>query len=292
MCNAPGEMAKKSNRTKQTAAPPDSQSPSTPTKLAKRKSEPNNSTRKSLPQEENPQKDTEKRKRKSPASTETNGSPRKSPKSPAAVPKESKGKARSMSEPSKLPSSILQSEHGDSIVPVQPKLLKRFYEPLVLLSILGRNRGEHLNEEGFEVLEDPTVLDNYKLRRSFVRNLAYLCDHQKGGDPTTAIALQQLPQNIVYWFASNRTPLNDTAEIFLRGTLKTLVGLKGTDVQHVKEDIFLNAVNFSSKRIMYYIGCLRPEVDLVLKYLLTLNLREGILIELGWLKHLLIIHRQ
>jgi hypothetical protein len=70
-------------------------------------------------------------------------------------------------------------------------------------------------------------------------------------------------------------PQTTQPKLFLQSILKTLAGLEDKHAQRVKNDMFVTAVNFSSKRILYYIKYLQPEVDFVLKDLLTLGIREG-----------------
>jgi hypothetical protein len=69
-----------------------------------------------------------------------------------------------------------------------PKLLRRFYEPLVL-SVLNPVRGIRFSNNDYR-LDDS--LD--ELRRSFINGLATICDSHKGGDTVTAAALQSTPQ--------------------------------------------------------------------------------------------------
>src|SRR6202035_625732 len=65
---------------------------------------------------------------------------------------------------------------GD-VIPIKPKLQKRFYEALVLLNVLSKSRGEHIDEEPLEQVGDPSELvDEHELRRAFWKQLAYICD--------------------------------------------------------------------------------------------------------------------
>ncbi|KAH6664598.1 hypothetical protein B0J14DRAFT_493340, partial [Halenospora varia] len=41
------------------------------------------------------------------------------------------------------------------------------------------------------------------LRRTFLDQLAYVCDHIKGGDTVIAIALKAQPPGVTFWVASN-----------------------------------------------------------------------------------------
>lgn len=129
-------------------------------------------------------------------------------------------------------------------VPVAPKLLKRFYEALILLTVFGSNRGsrileeeiptDSLDDEALDIDISISVLDvnkkhemneisRTKLRRSFTRHLAYLCDYEKGGDSTTAIALQQIDMGgVVYHVAWNKISRPEKGVEFLRKVLGLL----------------------------------------------------------------------
>ena len=149
-------------------------------------------------------------------------------------------------------------------IPIAPKLLKRFYEALVMLAILGKNRGDRMKEE--EICSGHDIRGQ---RRQFLRHLAYLCDFDKGGDAATAIALQQTPQEVVYLFASNKTPdsksvATDKTKRFLQDVLSSLKNMKCDSVEEIEAELFAKSVGFSSKRISEYIKILRPELDFVL----------------------------
>jgi len=102
------------------------------------------------------------------------------------------------------PSAVERSRRG--LTPTQnttivssacrSKLVDRFYEPLVLLRVFGQVREERTPMEQF-LGTDKCV------RRRFLRNLCYVCDHEKGGDATTAIALSECPELYTFWVAAN-----------------------------------------------------------------------------------------
>jgi hypothetical protein len=73
-----------------------------------------------------------------------------------------------------------KQNRGLTLVRVKPKLLKRFYEALVILFILGQSRGDKTDEEECETKSESLGLNPDKLRRAFIRNLAYLCDYKRG----------------------------------------------------------------------------------------------------------------
>ncbi|KAL2062420.1 hypothetical protein VTL71DRAFT_6686 [Oculimacula yallundae] len=189
-------------------------------------------------------------------------------------------KPRSMSAP-----TISTPEHDkrnnspiefDQAVDLRFKVKRRFYEPLVLLSVLGRNRGSRLDEEATlqEDLETSS-LDTVRLRRCFIRSLAYLCDYEKGGDRATAVALESTPQGVVFWLASNRCPDGmsdggrDRVLEFLDSILGSLEGLQHSKMDLIIEELFLAAIKFSGKRIGEYIFILGREVQWALKFLAT-----------------------
>ncbi|KAF5877468.1 uncharacterized protein Bfra_001835 [Botrytis fragariae] len=180
-----------------------------------------------------------------------------------------------------------------SLIPVAPKLLKRFYEALILLTVFGSNRGSRILEE-----ETPTdsfdddILDidmktsaldvnkkqemdemsRTKLRRSFTRHLAYLCDYEKGGDSTTAIALQQMDTGrIIYHVAWNKCSRPERGVEFLEKVLGLLgcAGYDGVkDFEKDKEDIegkiFELSVKYAEKRISSYAFFLARDIRFVL----------------------------
>lgn len=71
------------------------------------------------------------------------------------------------------------------------KVLSRFYEPLVLLRLLGQSRGNHQPKPH-------DVNAGQAVRRDFLRNLSYICDFEKGGDTCTAIGLADLGASYRY----------------------------------------------------------------------------------------------
>ncbi|KAH6674710.1 hypothetical protein B0J14DRAFT_430253, partial [Halenospora varia] len=150
---------------------------------------------------------------------------------------------------------------------VDRKLQRRFYESLVMAWVLGKNRGDRIldGDEHHNDLE-PFELSKHKTRRSFIRNLAYLCDYGKGGDRTTAIAIQQTPQELVYWLASNKSPSvgGDRTKDILAYILGKLKFLREEDSSSVEGKLFEEAVAFSRSRIQEYCTMLSKELDFVL----------------------------
>lgn len=214
-----------------------------------------------------------------------NPPPIKGHSSSATIKTSRKAKGRSMSE-SMIPSSSSSrkaensqnksSGTNQSAIPIDPKLEKRFYEQLVMLYILGSNRGEHLDEEAIENVTDHAVLNSMMLQREFLKNLAYLCDFEKGGETTTSIAVQQTPEYIKYWFASNRGfGERDKTKEFLNGILLQLAEITNRSAHAIEEECFDSAVSFTSKRLADYVRHLLLEVRCVLQDLTSRNEEQG-----------------
>lgn len=86
-----------------------------------------------------------------------------------------------------------------------PKLLKRFYEPLILLHVLGKVRG---GSESYEPSRSSSSagLPTRDRRRQFLDALAFTCDYERGGDSVAAIGLESTPQCHTFWIAANTCP--------------------------------------------------------------------------------------
>jgi hypothetical protein len=143
---------------------------------------------------------------------------------------------------------------------LSPKLLHRFYEPLGLLFALGKTRGEHTHKT-LPLFEQVDSLTAPQLRRQFLDELAFLCDHKKGGDSCTAIALGQTPQHWVFWVAANKCPEKEIVP-FLIELLKILEEAQGKgDEQLLTEDIFRISVTFAHGRIKTYAKYLLSDLE-------------------------------
>jgi hypothetical protein len=143
---------------------------------------------------------------------------------------------------------------------LSPKLLHRFYEPLGLLFALGKARGEHTHKS-LPSFESVDTLTAKQLNRQFLDELAFLCDHKKGGDSCTAIGLGQTPQHWVFWVAANKCP-NKSIVPFLIELLKILEGsYDERDCQVLIEDISRISVTFARKRIKTYAKYLLSDLE-------------------------------
>ncbi len=103
------------------------------------------------------------------------------------------------------------------------KVLRRFYEPLLLLSALGQMRGERLKSESHTNSMSPNI---QKLRRSFVDGIAYICAYEIGPRRVTAATLERTPQGITVWLATNEK-IGEKVVEFLKDVL--------SDIQRIAE---------------------------------------------------------
>ncbi|CZR51077.1 uncharacterized protein PAC_00952 [Phialocephala subalpina] len=86
------------------------------------------------------------------------------------------------------------------ISPIEHKVTRRFYEPLLLLHALSPIRGERIKPE---IIPDDPGSNHIQLRRSFTNAIAYICAYEKGPDYVTAVALEKTPQGVVVWLGAN-----------------------------------------------------------------------------------------
>jgi hypothetical protein len=111
-----------------------------------------------------------------------------------------------------------QTSKGPRLFP-EDRLRCRFYEPLVLLDVLDRNGQQRISRCPSEDQAAPQ-LQLRELRRTFVGQLAYVCDYIEGGDTVTAMALEMQPSSITFWVAPNIEPSAGTISS-PRGILNT-----------------------------------------------------------------------
>ena len=134
------------------------------------------------------------------------------------------------------------------------KLLRRFYEPLVLLKVLDPTRGAHrpdlVTERGLD--------EHSKLWRNFLDQLSFVCDSKKGGDTVTAVAAQSTNEIPIYWLASNSKSVNTAQKhlewIFAR--LNSLHSASPISKDQLQKEINARCIEFSSRRIKTYVTSL------------------------------------
>ncbi|KAI1499253.1 hypothetical protein F5X99DRAFT_420058 [Biscogniauxia marginata] len=135
------------------------------------------------------------------------------------------------------------------------KLISRFYEPLILLTALGKTRGAHISAP-----YDPTPF--HSKRRRLLRNLSYLCDYDKGGDTTCSIGLEERPECFNFWVASNKASSGGRIIQFLQSTLvdvQRIIVLEERERFHEEEAFIRKCIEFARPRV-------NKEIRLFLRY--------------------------
>lgn len=140
--------------------------------------------------------------------------------------------------------------------PTRRKVLRRFYEPLLLLSALGQIRGKRIKSESNNDTLSPNIA---KLRRSFVDGLAYICAYEKGSSRVTAVALEKTPQGITVWLAANETVWEKVIR-FLEDVLCDIQRIselndrdsRQREGERTAEDLTSRIIAFNAPRIQTY----------------------------------------
>lgn len=139
---------------------------------------------------------------------------------------------------------------------VRPKVLRRFYEPLLLLNSLGQIRGERIKAETNSFSSSPNI---QKIRRSFVDGIAYICAYQKGPSWVTAAALEKTPEGVTVWLAANED-IGGNVIGFLQKVLSDIQKIAALDdresrlreAERIKEPLTSRIIAFNAPRIETY----------------------------------------
>lgn len=134
------------------------------------------------------------------------------------------------------------------------KLLRRFYEPLILLGVLDPTRGAQRPD----LITDRGLDEPSKLWRNFLDQLSWLCDAETGGDTVTAVAAQNTVECTLFWVAANSTSRHK-AHRQLTWLFEQLNHLCTTDPipsAQLEGAIVAQCIEFSSRRVKAYIGWL------------------------------------
>ncbi|KAI0012585.1 hypothetical protein F4779DRAFT_567224 [Xylariaceae sp. FL0662B] len=132
------------------------------------------------------------------------------------------------------------------------RLLCQFYEPLVLLRVLGQIRGMHITSP-----EDESTTQ-FK-RRRLLRNLSYLCDYDKGGETTSSIGLEENDRCLIFWVASNTARKRGKAVEFLKSTIaeiNRIIMFENEQKDHMERKFINTCIDFSEKRVKKEINLL------------------------------------
>jgi hypothetical protein len=131
------------------------------------------------------------------------------------------------------------------------KLWRRFYEPLIMLKILGSTRGEH------------SPLHQQSPVHRFLDNLAYICDYDKGGLATSAISLETTPEQYRFWIASNCPKCSAKSVPFLRDCLqsvRTITDSSAYEKVSLQEIFIRSCVQFAKRRVKKEAAMLMTEI--------------------------------
>ena len=176
-----------------------------------------------------------------------------------------------------LGNELIQKSSGPRL-DAQNRLLCRFYEPLVLLHILDPNGDKRIPRCYSEDLVTSS-LHPQELRRTFLEQLAYVCDFAKGGDTVTAVAIEACPSGAIFWIASNKEP-NKSVISYVHELLKLLGSLSSPSSEAsrkmLEDQIASKCVQFNAKRIMAYQSLIRKPLERCLKILGKSKEDEGV----------------
>lgn len=172
---------------------------------------------------------------------------------------------------------------------MRPKVVHRFYEPLVLLKALNlemMDTATYINPGESEYFHDPQ-----KLFQTFVYKLAHVCDSVKGngGFTITSIAVLQGKDDrtIEYWFASNQRTeqeLNTTAS-FVRSLLQTIKKAPVQPCQQtraIQKVLLHDVLLFNRERISFYLKNFRIEAQKCIDRWPTLSTDDCKIMLLAW----------
>lgn len=157
---------------------------------------------------------------------------------------------------------------------IRPKLIRRFYEPLVLLSALGPTRGP-ISDPNTHALKDLAHLSLTDLKRVLLNELAYVCDYDKGGETVTALALQPTPQGYVFWVATNKASAEKIIGFLTSLLIQLGNSLDIVDIEQESAELAARCIAFATPRIKKYKSLLRQLLPRCIEHLTRIQHRFG-----------------
>ena len=165
---------------------------------------------------------------------------------------------------------------------VRRKVLRRFYEPLLLLNSLGHIRGPRIKSEANTNTLSPNING---LRRAFVDGIAFICAYEKSPHCVTAVALEKTPQGITFWVAANEKLEGKVVE-FLESVLsdiRRISELRDKDSRRregdrIEEDLMSRIITFNTPRILTYYKQVAQRVPKCLEIISERHEKNGTLI--------------
>lgn len=169
------------------------------------------------------------------------------------------------------------SQYGTPI-PLAPKIIHRFYEPIMLLEALRESAREHLPIPSQSA--HVNVEDLKQLYQAFVYKLAHICDREKGGKTVTAIMILDMSNvptdepEYTYVFAVNQATSEHLAHTasFLHTVLqKVALAPPATDTEGrtaAERELRQIVLRFNRPRMRFYLNSLRERASVCLDYCL------------------------
>lgn len=150
----------------------------------------------------------------------------------------------------------MASEDGNQLATLTRKVLRRFYEPLLLLEALGEVRGERIGPNN---TVDDAGTNERKIRRSFADGIAYVCAYQRDGDYVTAAALERTPEETIVWLAANTTVeekvvgflghlLSELQRISRHENAQSRQQARSQSIHHIRSTV----IRFNAPRLTHY----------------------------------------
>ncbi|KAJ4366096.1 hypothetical protein N0V85_009217 [Neurospora sp. IMI 360204] len=169
-------------------------------------------------------------------------------------------------------------------IELAPKILHRFYEPIMLLEALGGSVREQLTVPSQSMRVD--VEDPKQLYQAFVYKLAHVCDREKGGKTVTSIMILNTSNvltdepEFTYVFGVNQaTPqhLEHTASFLHTVLKKVAVAPPVTDTEGrtaAERELRQIVLRFNRPRVRFYLQSLRDRANVCLSRCLAEDKEE------------------
>jgi hypothetical protein len=159
----------------------------------------------------------------------------------------------------------------------QARLLSRFYEPLVLVYTLGRTRGDRPCATT-PPREDLDHLPLKDLRRTFLSELAYMCDYDKGGETVTALGWEFTPERYIFWVGSNTGLKTKTIDFLVSLLTKIMHSSTTSSLVEITAEVASFCIGFATMRIRKYRSHLRPLLRRCISHLTEAQRAAGALV--------------
>ncbi|KAF2968481.1 hypothetical protein GQX73_g5065 [Xylaria multiplex] len=103
----------------------------------------------------------------------------------------------------------------------------------------------------------------------FLDNLAYLCDHDKGGPTTSAVGLENAPDRFNFWVASNEPKKSEKNASFLTSILRDVritADSPASKQASLREKLIRRSVEFANNRVKKEAKLLTKELPRCMQY--------------------------